>query len=152
VFLALSKDDQFKLHTHAPSDDHGQFCRARRPWGRLVVAVVATLSKGYDLEYIWRQVDMGTVRSAAGYYIQASEGGGEPPGRWWGPGARALGFSNGEVVEREDYDFLFGERKGSDGVLLGRPPASGKKAAEIFLLLLKAEPHATAERRRELMA
>jgi hypothetical protein len=45
------------------------------------VAVVATLSKGYDLEYIWKQVDRGPARDAAGYYLQASESGGEPPGR-----------------------------------------------------------------------
>jgi hypothetical protein len=49
------------------------------------VAVVATLSKGYDLDYIWKQVDRGATKDAASYYIQASESGGEPPGRWWGP-------------------------------------------------------------------
>ncbi len=37
-----------------------------------VVAVVATLSKGYDLEYIWKQVDRGPVKDAASYYIQIS--------------------------------------------------------------------------------
>ena len=63
------------------------------------MAVVVTLSKGYDLEYIWRQVDMGAVKSAAGYYIQAAEGGGEPPGWWLGPGARALGLVPGEAQE-----------------------------------------------------
>ena len=52
------------------------------------MAVVATLSKGYDLDYIWKQVDRGPAKDAAGYYIQASESGGEPPGRWWGPGAQ----------------------------------------------------------------
>ena len=56
------------------------------------MAVVATLSKGYDLEYIWKQVDRGPAKDAASYYIQASESGGEPSGRWWGPGAKALGF------------------------------------------------------------
>jgi hypothetical protein len=54
------------------------------------LAVVATLSKGYDLDYIWKQVDRGPAKDAASYYIQASETGGEPPGRWWGPGARAF--------------------------------------------------------------
>jgi hypothetical protein len=49
------------------------------------VAVVATLSKGYDLDYIWKQVDCGPAKNAASYYIRASETGGEPPGRWWGP-------------------------------------------------------------------
>jgi len=56
------------------------------------VAVIATLSKGYDLEYIWKLVDSGPAKDAASYYIQASESGGEPPGRWWGPGAKALGL------------------------------------------------------------
>jgi hypothetical protein len=114
------------------------------------VAVVATLSKGYDLDYIWKQVDRGPVKDAAGYYLQASETGGEPPGRWWGPGAKALGFESGQVVEREAYDLLFGQRKAPDGTQLGRPPGNGRKAAELYARLLGAEPHATAERRHEL--
>ena len=52
------------------------------------MAVVATLSKGYDLDYIWKQVDRGPAKDAASYYIQASESGGEPPGRWRGPGPK----------------------------------------------------------------
>ena len=114
------------------------------------MAVVATLSKGYDLDYIWKQVDRGPVKDAASYYIQASESGGEPPGRWWGPGAKALGFDHGQRVEREPYDLLFGERKAPDGTQLGRPPGNGRKAADLYAKLLAAEPHATAERRREL--
>ncbi len=114
------------------------------------MAVVATLTKGYDLDYIWRQVDRDLSKDAAGYYIQASENGGEPPGRWWGPGAKALGLEPGQVVEREPYDLLFGERKAPDGSPLGRPPGSGRKAADIYARLLAAEPHATAERKREL--
>jgi conjugative relaxase-like TrwC/TraI family protein len=114
------------------------------------LAVVATLSKGYDLDYIWQQVDRGLAKDAAGYYIQASETGGEPPGRWWGPGAEALGLQPGQVVEREPYDLLFGEHKSPDGTPLGRPPANGRKTADIYARLLAAEPHATAERKREL--
>jgi len=113
------------------------------------VAVVATLSKGYDLEYIWKQVDRGPVKDAAGYYIQASEDGGEPPGRWWGPGAKTLGLEPGQVVEREAYDLLFGQRKAPDGTPLGTPGA-GRKAADLYAQLLAVEPHATAERRAEL--
>ena len=90
------------------------------------MAVVATLSKGYDLDYIWKQVDRGPAKDAASYYIQASESGGEPPGRWWGPGAKALGFEPGQRVEREPYDLLFGERKAPDGTRLGRPPGDGR--------------------------
>jgi conjugative relaxase-like TrwC/TraI family protein len=114
------------------------------------VAVVATLSKGYDLDYIWKQVDRSAVKDAASYYIQASETGGEPPGRWWGPGARALGFEPGQTVERKPYDLLFGERRAPDGTKLGRPPGDSRKAADVYAALLAAEPHATAERKREL--
>ena len=114
------------------------------------MAVVATLGKGYDLDYVWKQVDRGPAKDAASYYILASESGGEPPGRWWGPGAEALGFKSGETVERIPYDLLFGERKAPGGVQLGRAPGNGRKAADIFARLLAAEPHATAERKREL--
>jgi len=128
---------------------------ARRPPPAAVevprlVAVVATLTKGYDLEYIWKQVDRGPAKDAASYYLQASESGGEPPGRWWGPGARALGFEPGQRVERQPYNLLFGERKAPDGTKLGRSPGSARKAADVYAALLAAEPHATAERRREL--
>ncbi len=114
------------------------------------MAVVATLSKGYDLDYIWKQIDPSPIKDAAGYYIQASETGGEPPGRWWGPGAKALDLEPGHVVEREPYDLLFGERKAPDGTPLGRPPNNGRKAADIYEKLLAAEPHATTERKHEL--
>ena len=66
------------------------------------------------------------------------------------PGARALGFEPGQTVEREPYDLLFGERKAPDGTQLGRPPDGGRKAADLYARLLAAEPHATAERKREL--
>jgi len=114
------------------------------------VAVVVTLSKGYDLDYVWRQAAPGPGKSAADYYIQACEDGGEPPGRWWGPGARALGFAEGQVVDREPYNLLFGERKAPDGTPLGRRPGGGQAAEHIFERLLAAEPHAAAERQREL--
>ena len=54
------------------------------------------------------------------------------------------------MVERKAYDLLFGQRKAPDGTPLGRPPGSGRKAADIYTQLLAAEPHATAERKREL--
>ena len=30
----------------------------------------------------WTQMDRGPAKDAASYYIQASESGGKPPGRW----------------------------------------------------------------------
>jgi hypothetical protein len=67
-----------------------------------------------------------------------------------GPRRRALGFEPGQTVEREPYNLLFGERKAPDGTQLGRPPVNGRKAADLYAQLLAAEPHATAERKREL--
>jgi hypothetical protein len=114
------------------------------------LAVIGTLSKGYDLDYIWKQVDPSLAKNAAGYYIQASEKGGEPPGRWWGPAAKTLGLEPGQVVERKPYDLLFGKHQAPDGTPLGRHPSDGRKAADVYALLLAGEPHATAERKREL--
>jgi conjugative relaxase-like TrwC/TraI family protein len=114
------------------------------------LAVIATLTKGYDLDYMWKQIDPTLAADPAGYYIRASETGGEPPGRWWGAGARALGLEPGQLVERGAYDLLVGERKAPDGTQLGRPPGSGRKAADLCAALLAAEPHATQERKQEL--
>jgi conjugative relaxase-like TrwC/TraI family protein len=113
------------------------------------VAVVTTIAKGYDLDYVWKKA--GSAR-AADYYIHASDEG-EPPGRWWGPGAEALGFARGQRVDREPYDLLFGERKGPEGAQLGRPPRfaqARERCWEIRDQLLAAEPHAMAEREAEL--
>ena len=93
------------------------------------MAVVATLSKGYDLEYIWKQVDCGPATDAAGYYIQASENGGEPPAAG-GARARRPWPEPGRVVERGSYDLLFGQREAPDGTLLGRPPGNGRMRTE----------------------
>jgi conjugative relaxase-like TrwC/TraI family protein len=57
---------------------------------------------------------------------------------------------HGQRVERTPYDLLFGERKAPDGTQLGRSPGNGRKAADLYAQLLAVEPHATAERRREL--
>jgi conjugative relaxase-like TrwC/TraI family protein len=113
------------------------------------MAVVATLSKGYDLDYIWRQAGTSAAKEGAGYYLQAAEAG-EPPGRWWGPGAEALGLHQGQVVEREPYDLLFGHRQAPDGTPLGRPPGGKLKSVEVYVQLVAAEPHATAERKHQL--
>jgi hypothetical protein len=67
------------------------------------LAVVVTVAKGYDLDYIWKnQGRAGVERSTGGYYINAAQAG-EAPGRWWGLGAQALGFSPGQVVKRVPY-------------------------------------------------
>ena len=67
-----------------------------------------------------------------------------------GPRRQGARLRAGQTVERRPYDLLFGERKAPDGTQLGRPPGSGRKAADLYAQLLAAEPQATAERKREL--
>jgi hypothetical protein len=92
------------------------------------LAVVVTVAKGYDLGYIWKtQGQASTEHTRGGYYIDAAQGG-EPPGRWWGPGAQALGFTVGQVVERVPYDAVYQQVDPRTGAKLGRrlrPKAAG---------------------------
>jgi AAA domain/TrwC relaxase len=112
------------------------------------LAVVVTIAKGYDLAYIWK--DQATPEcTTGGYYINAAQAG-EPPGRWWGPGAQALGLADGGVVEREDYDAVYQQVDPRTGDKLGRPRGSYLKFAGHLARLMAAEPHATAERLIEL--
>jgi hypothetical protein len=76
------------------------------------MAVVATLTKGYDLDYPWRNVDRSAQKSAVEYYLQAAEKGWEPPGRWWGPGANALGCSPGVSTRGGAAILMFAQLSG----------------------------------------
>lgn len=118
----------------------------------MALTAVATIKKGFDGDYMWAQVGTGPDRrNPARYYLSPTEGGGEPPGRWWGPAARFLGFADGQEVERPPYDALMvGHCDPRTGELLGKAPGGGRKAAEIYAALLAAEPHATADRQHEL--
>ena len=48
---------------HAPSDEYGQFCRSGWRWISRW-RVVATVTKGHDLDYFWKQVDRGPAKDA----------------------------------------------------------------------------------------
>jgi integrase len=74
------------------------------------MAVVVTAAPGFDLSYIWKnQADQATLEhSAGGYYLNAAQAG-EPPGRWWGRGAAALGFAEGQLVERRPYEQVYSQ-------------------------------------------
>ena len=84
-----------------------------------------------------------------GYYINAAQQG-EPPGRWFGKGAEALGFTSGQEVERGPYDKVYSQVHPQTGEQLGRKPAGKDKYDHLLASLKAAEPHATAERIREL--
>jgi len=114
------------------------------------LAVVVTVAKGYDLEYIWKnQGRAGVERSTGGYYINAAQAE-EAPGRWWGLGAQALGLSPGQVVKRAPYKAVYQQFDPRTGDKLGRPLGSYAKFADHLARLRAAEPHATAERVVEL--
>jgi hypothetical protein len=114
------------------------------------LAVVVTVAKGYDLGYIWKTQDQATTeRTPGGYYINAAQAG-EPPGRWWGPGAQTLGFAVGQVVERAPYDAVYQQVDPLTGAKLGRQLGRYTKFDDHLARLKAAEPHATAERLIEL--
>ncbi len=113
------------------------------------MAVVVTIAKGYDLGYIWKTQDHAAERTTGGYYLNAAQAG-EPPGRWWGPGAQALGLAPGQVVERAPYDAVYRQTDPRTGARLGRPRGRYPTFADHLSRLTAAEPHATAERLIEL--
>jgi TrwC relaxase/AAA domain len=130
-------------------NDHGQF-RGRVTGRRQLVAVVVTVAKGYDLGYIWKsQGQADAERIVGGYYINAAQAG-EPPGQWWGPGAQALGFTSGQLVERKPYDAVYQQIDPRTGAKLGRSRGRYAKFDDHLARLKATEPHATAERLIEL--
>jgi len=114
------------------------------------LAVVVTVAKGYDLGYIWKtQAQPGTGHTTGGYYLNATQAG-EPPGRWWGPSAQALGLTPGRIVEHRPYDAVYRQLDPRTGAKLGRPRSRYPTFADLLARLTAAEPHATAERLIEL--
>ena len=113
------------------------------------MAVVVTIAKGYDLGYIWKTQDHAADRTTGGYYLNAAQAG-EPPGRWWGPGAQALGLTPGQTVDRKPYDAVYRQIDPRTGARLGRPRGRYPTFADHLARLQAAEPHATAERLIEL--
>jgi hypothetical protein len=131
-------------------NDHGQ---SRGPrvlvGGGSGLAVVVTVAKGYDLGYVWKTQGEAAGRATGGYYINAAQAG-EPPGRWWGSGAQALGLTPGQIVQREPYDAVYRQIDPRTGDRLGRPRGRYATFADHLARLTAAEPHATAERLIEL--
>ena len=113
------------------------------------MAVVVTVAKGYDLGYIWKTQGEAAGRATGGYYISAARAG-EPPGRWWGPGAQALGLTPGQIVQRTPYDAVYRQIDPRTGAELGRARGRYATVADHLARLQAAEPHATAERLMEL--
>jgi hypothetical protein len=127
------------------------------------VAGIITISKGHDASYPWRQIGVEseprkherTNRTGVGYYLSPAERGGEPPGIWTGKDVAELGLVPGAIVDREVFEPLYGHhldpRDPTGETRLGRTPGNYKPAEAIYEKLLALEPHATAERRDQLM-
>ena len=113
------------------------------------MAVVVTVAKGYDLGYVWKTQGEAAGRTTGGYYINAAQAG-EPPGRWWGSGAQALGLTPGQIVQREPYDAVYRQIDPRSGARLGQARGRYATFADHLARLTAAEPHATAERLLEL--
>ena len=112
------------------------------------MTAVVTAKGGFDPAYPWRSAGASGKQAGSDYYLVA----GEPPGRWAGRGAEALGLS-GQIseAERADYDAVYAQTDPRTGERLGRRQADYSASYQATLdRLLAAEPHATAERVAEL--
>lgn len=115
-----------------------------------------SLVTGYDPGYLTR-----STAEPKNYYLAAISQHGEPPGRWWGPGAAALGLAPGSVIDPRVMEQLystFNDPNSPDFFKhdcadhLGRRPPRFRDSESWYEQLLKDEPEATAERREELWA
>jgi conjugative relaxase-like TrwC/TraI family protein len=124
------------------------------------VAGIITISPGHDASYPWRQIGTSAqARQASqpstGYYLSPAEKGGEPVGRWHGRGLADLGFHDGQVIDREVFERLYGQfldpRDQTGQARVGGAPRRFRSAEEIYAVLCALEPEATGERRAQLM-
>ena len=125
------------------------------------MAVVVSIARGHDASYPFKTIGAAdgptvTGERGAGYYLSAVEKGGEPAGTWIGDGAAELGFCDGAVVRREDFEPLYGQfldpRDPSGQTHLGSPPRVNAELAAIYQAKLAAHPGATADERMRLLA
>jgi len=116
---------------------------------------VLSINPGHSVTYLTREVAEGREN----YYTGAvSEG--EPPGRWYGTGAEALGLSG--LVDHQDMEALyehfldprdeaFKDRgRWTEASTLGHSGRVYKTAEELYKIYLDAEPYVGPERREQL--
>jgi hypothetical protein len=116
---------------------------------------VLTISSGHSADYL-----LGAVAAGRENYYTGAVAAGEPPGRWYGRGAEALGLSG--LVDHQDMTALY-EHFVDPRDPGFRDPAAWKETAtlghtgrkylseeEIYAAALRAEPHASPERRAEM--
>jgi len=118
---------------------------------------VLSVHSGHAVSYLTDQVAAGRES----YYTGAVDAG-EPPGRWSGAGADALGLAGDVDADQMKmiYHHLIDPRDPHSGSpatwglaeTLGAPHKQFRSAQDIYEASLAAQPHATPERRAELRA
>lgn len=102
-------------------------------------------SAGHSIDYLTDAVAAGRES-----YYTGAVAAGEPPGRWWGEGATALGLSG--LVDNAVISDLYGKfldpRDGES--VLGHGGRRYATPEELFARKLAANPHASAEERERL--
>ncbi len=116
-----------------------------------------TISPGHSVEYLTREVASGRENYYTGAVTE-----GEPPGRWYGAGADALGLTG--LVDHQDMEALyehfidprddrFRDRdQWGECATVGHKGRRYKTADDLYAEALNAEPYADAERRVQLRA
>jgi len=116
---------------------------------------VLTISSGHSASYL-----TGAVASGRENYYTGAVAAGEPPGRWHGKGAEALGLTG--LVNEQDMTALYEHfvdprdpafrdpSRWSEAATLGHAGRRYATEDELYPGLLEREPDATPERRTEL--
>jgi hypothetical protein len=114
-----------------------------------------TISSGHSAEYL-----TGAVATGRENYYTGAVATGEPPGRWYGRGAEALGLAR--LVDHQDMTALYehyldprapGFRdpgRWGETATLGHTGRRYQSEEELYAAALTAEPHASPEQRAEL--
>src|SRR5256885_1368392 len=112
---------------------------------------------GHSVEYLTREVATGRENYYTGAVTE-----GEPPGRWYGRGAEALGLRG--LVDHQDMEALYehfldprdpnfrNRDRWDECSTLGHKGRAYKTAEQLYEQYLNAEPYADAERRVQLGA
>ena len=92
------------------------------------MAVRVSAESGFEPGYMLKgQAEQAaSERTAGGYYINAAQAG-EAPGRWFGRGAEALGFGEGQVVEAVPFLAVYQQVHPVTGERMGRAPGGYAK-------------------------
>ncbi|MHB1820706.1 MAG: MobF family relaxase [Streptosporangiaceae bacterium] len=118
-----------------------------------------SIARGNDASYPFKTIGSAdgatlTGERGPGYYLSAVEKGGEPAGIWIGSGAADLGFNDGDVVRREDFEPLYGHfldpRDPTHQTYLGSPPRVNAELYALYQAKVAAEPGLTSERKAAL--